>query len=355
MSTPSSFPLVPVVLSGGAGTRLWPLSTEELPKQFLRIWPNEKSLFQQTLERVSVPEFLPPVVVCNRSQADLVRADAARAGVALGALVLEPTRRDSAAAIAAAAAFVEDRHGPDAVIAILPSDHLIAPPDRFRAALLEAAARSRGGFLMTFGIAPTRAATEYGYIEQGQPLAGETGAFEVLRFHEKPEAALAAQYVEAGRFYWNSGMFVFPAGVFREEARSLMPDIDAAAETAVRRAVVRGDAVELDETAFASAQRTSIDYALLEKSNRVAVLPAHFEWSDVGNWNSVHEVMQAGDARNYIHGDAVGLDCTSSLVLSEGIPVRILGVEGLCVVATKTGVLVTRLDRAADIKQALET
>jgi len=346
--------ILPVILSGGAGTRLWPLSTEALPKQFMRIWDGGRSLFQDTLLRMAGEGFLPPAVICNASQEALVRADARDAGVPLGAILLEPARRDSAAAIAAAAAWAERAHGPGIVLAVFPSDHLIKDAEDFRALVRRAALVAASGRIGTFGIAPTRPATEFGYIERGAALAGFEEAYAVAQFREKPDAATARSYLESGRFDWNSGMFVFTAGTFREEAERHMADIWSLAREAVAGGLQRGDALDLSPEAFSGARRISIDYALLETSDRVAVLPARFDWSDVGNWGSVHEALAGGAAgANVARGDVVTRDCTGTLVVTQGLPVRVMGLEGVAVVVSEEGVLVTRLDQAARIKELL--
>jgi len=346
--------IVPVILSGGAGTRLWPLSTDQMPKQFLRTWGDGRSLFEQSLARVTGDGFLPPVVVCNRSQEALVRADAERAGLVLGVVLLEPDRRDSAAAIAAAAAWVGAEHGEDAVIAVFPSDQLIPDTGAFQSKLRRASEIAAAGFIVTFGIKPTRAATEFGYIQRGTSLAPEGDAFQVTAFREKPAPPVAEAYFASGQHSWNSGMFVFQAATFGDEAGQHMPDVHRAATAAVMDGRHRDRAVDLDPAAFGSAPRISIDYALLEKSSRVAVLPVDFAWSDVGNWQSAYESLGPDPEGNVIRGgDVRVVDSRSCLVVSETIPVRVLGLEGVSVIVTSDGVLVTPLARAADVKQVL--
>ncbi|HEX2555778.1 MAG TPA: sugar phosphate nucleotidyltransferase [Microvirga sp.] len=344
--------IVPVILSGGAGSRLWPASTEALPKQFLPLWDG-RSLFAETLERVRSPEFAPPVIICNAGHRDHVEESLRDAGVTGAAILLEPMRRDSAAAIAVAAAYVGREHGPDAVLAVLASDHRIAPVEAFRAALREAAGRAREGYLVTFGVAPTRPATEYGYIEAGAPLGGRPGR-QVLRFHEKPALPVAEGYLASGNFLWNAGIFTFSAAAFRRKAEGPMGDIMGCADAAVAAATQEGDGVlSLDRAAFERCRATSIDYALFEKAKQVAVLPSSFEWSDVGNWNSVHEALTGGSAEVYATGDVRTAQTERALVISDGIPVKVLGLENVAVVATRSGVLVVRLDLAAQIKDLI--
>jgi mannose-1-phosphate guanylyltransferase/mannose-6-phosphate isomerase len=240
------------------------------------------------------------------------------------------------------------------VLAVLPSDHRIKEASAFRKLVQRAALVAASGYIVTFGIAPTRAATEFGYIERGDALLGHDGAFAVARFREKPDAETARNYLASGNFDWNSGMFFFSARTFREEGERHMKDIWDDARQAVLRGQAREGALDLDPEAFAAVRKTSIDYALLEKSQRVAVLPAAFDWSDVGNWSTVHEALAADDQGNVFQGDVKGLDCDGTLVISEDIPVRVLGLDGIAVVVTKAGVLVSRLDHAARIKDVLD-
>jgi mannose-1-phosphate guanylyltransferase/mannose-6-phosphate isomerase len=345
--------IVPMILSGGAGSRLWPASTEALPKQFLRLWDG-RSLFEETLERVRGTGFAPPVSICNAGHRDLAQESLSEAGVTGASILLEPARRDSAAAIAAATAFVERAYGPDAILAVLPSDHRIAPAAAFQAALRNAADRAREGHLVTFGIEPTRPATEYGYIEAGAALGGERPGRQVLRFHEKPALAVAQGYLASGNFLWNAGIFIFSVAAFRREASAPMSDILDCTDAAVSGARSEGDGVfSLDQAAFERCRATSIDYALFEKATRVAVLPTSFAWSDVGNWSSVHEALTDGDEDTYVSGDVRTSQTQRTLVISDGIPVKVLGLENVAVVATRDGVLVVRLDLAPQIKDLM--
>lgn len=346
-------PILPIILSGGAGARLWPLSTERSPKQFLRIWDGGRSLFQDTVLRLVGEGFEDSAVICNIAQESLVRRDAEDIGVALAMVLLEPARRDSAAAIAAAAAWAEEIYGPDVVLAVFPSDHRIADAAAFRDLVRRAAAVAADGHVVTFGIAPTRPATEFGYIERGAALAGFPEAYAVAQFREKPDPETARAYVTSGRFDWNSGMFVFTARAFREAAGRHMADIWDVARNAIARGRARPGALEIDPESFSRARQTSIDYALMEKAERVAVLPARFAWSDVGNWGAVHEALASAPDVNVMQGDVVAKDTAATLVITDRLPVRVMGVEGIAVVVSEHGVLVTRLDQAARIKEVL--
>ncbi|MEO1200744.1 MAG: sugar phosphate nucleotidyltransferase [Pseudomonadota bacterium] len=346
-------PLVPVILSGGAGRRLWPLSTEEQPKQFLKLWPGGRSLFQMTLERIGALDTAPPVIIANVRQAGLIGDALAVVGGEDASLLLEPLRRDTAPAIAAAAVHVHDRFGPDTVMAVLPSDHVIDDHASFAGAMDVACAAAGDGFLCTFGIPPTRPASEFGYIELGAQVSGLSNVLHIARFVEKPDADRAAQLVEAGGHLWNSGMFVFRVDAFLAEAEAYMSDGLDAARHAVRGATADpgSSGLVLDAQAFARAPAISIDYAVFEKSGQAAVVPAGFDWSDLGNWASVHDSLGGDIATG---GDARVLDSDTVLALSDGIPLRVLGVTGLAVIASADGVLIVGLDRAAEVKRLLD-
>ncbi|RJF94498.1 mannose-1-phosphate guanyltransferase [Oleomonas cavernae] len=342
--------LVPVVLCGGSGTRFWPLSTDANPKQFLRLWQG-KSLFQITIARLSGRGAAPALIICNKVHEAEIRRQLAEIGAGEATILLEPERRDSAAAIAVAAAWVARRHGADVPIGIFPSDQLIGDEAAFRHALDLAAILAREGRLVTFGITPDRPATEFGYVERAAPIAAHPGAFEVASFHEKPEAAVAAGYIASGRFDWNSGMFVFTAAGFLAQAEIHMKAILDAARLATTRAVEIGGAWHLDAEAFGQAEKKSIDYALFEHASGVATVPVACGWSDVGNWRSAQVELPKDAAGNVVIGDAKAKETAGSIIVTDGLPVRVLGVEGLAVVVSAAGVLVTRLEDAARLKE----
>ncbi len=348
-------PLVPLLLCGGGGTRLWPLSTDAAPKQFLRLF-GDRSLFQDTLLRTKAAGAAHAVVIGNVAHGGTMRREAEELGDEAPAcsFLLEPMRRDSAAAIAAGIAFIAERFGPDAVAVVLPCDHRIPDHAAFAEAVAKAAATAREGFLATFGITPTHPATGYGYIRRGTETAGPAGAFKAAAFVEKPDAARAAAYCASGDHFWNSGMFVFTPGLFLAEAGRLMPDVVAAAAKAVSEGASAEDALALDAEAFAAAPRISIDYALFEKSDRVAVLPVSFAWSDVGAWDAVHEAGERDADGLCLRGEAVAKDATDTLIVAEGVKVAALGVKDLVIVATREGVLVVDRRRAGEIKSLLD-
>lgn len=346
--------LVPVVLCGGSGTRFWPLSTDASPKQFLPLWQG-RSLFQITLERLSLPGAAAPVIICNVVHEAEVRRQLAAAGVAGATLLLEPERRDSAAAIAAATAWVAAHHGAEVPIGIFPSDQLIRDTAAFARAFAVAADLARDGRLVTFGIRADRPATEFGYVERGAALPGHDDAFAVASFHEKPELAVARHYLDSGRFDWNSGMFAFTAAGFFAEAERHMPAILAAARAAAAAAQPgsRPGTLILDRAAFVAAERKSIDYALFERAAAVATVPLDCGWSDLGNWRSAHAELPKDGAGNVLIGNVKAKDCSNTLIVSNHLPVRVLGVEGLAIVVSPEGVLVTALEQSARLKEVL--
>lgn len=346
--------IVPVVLSGGSGTRLWPLSTPERPKQFLPL-VSERTLFQETLLRLAgLDELAAPIVVCNEAHRFLVAEQLRETGVRAGAIVLEPDGRNTAPAVAAAALVSRkkgsDPFSPDPVLLVLPADHVIANGAAFRAAVGQAVGAARAGRLVTFGVVPTHAETGYGYIEQGAS-EGEWAA--VARFVEKPDRETAKRYVASGRFLWNSGMFAFEAGTLLAELARWAPGIVAACERAVAGARADDDFLRLG-AAFLESPADSIDYALMEKTGRAAVVPLDAGWSDVGSWAALHAAAEKDGDGNVMRGDVLAEACKDSYVRASGRSVAVIGLEGLIVVETGEAVLVMRKDRSQRVKQVGE-
>jgi mannose-1-phosphate guanylyltransferase/mannose-6-phosphate isomerase len=343
--------LVPVILCGGGGTRLWPVSTDAAPKQFLPLLDGGGSTFEATLARCARPDlFAPPVIVANVAQADLIGT--ALAGRATSGLLLEPMRRDSAAAVAAAAVHVRDVD-PDGIMLILAADHVVRNEAAFHEACAAALVAAQSGRFVTFGIRPERPATEYGYLRPGAPLADAPGIQALDAFIEKPDATRAAQLIADGCL-WNSGNFVFPAGLFLEELTAFEPAIASAVTTAVRTGVRDGDVIRLDRAAFAASLMTSVDYAVMERTKRAAVAPCDLGWSDIGSWAALWDVAVKDAAGNAVSGDVVAADTSGSIIRAEpGVAVSVLGLEDVVVIAGPTGVLVTTRARAADIKKVV--
>jgi mannose-1-phosphate guanylyltransferase/mannose-6-phosphate isomerase len=341
--------VVAVLPVGGAGSRLWPLSGDALPKPFLKLI-GPRSLYQMTLERLAAAAVDEVIVVANTTLEPLVRGQAAEIGRSPSGLLLEPFIRDSGPAIAAGVAAVLQRHAADTIVIAAPGDHLIADQGAFARTVSDAARVASDDWLVTFGIRATAASTEYGYIQRGRPLAGHDGAFEVARFHEKPRQDLADAYLRDGGYDWNSGIFVFGAGLFAKEAERHMPAVWAAAVQAVTAGQRQAGGTVLDADAFGRADKTSLDHALLEKSRRVATIPVSFVWSDIGNWSSIYDALQKDSSGNAATGDVALRDVSNTLVVADGVKVVVVGMEDTVVVSSPQGTFVAPRSRAAEIK-----
>ena len=343
--------ITPVIMCGGAGTRLWPISRESMPKQFVPLIGTQ-STFQQVLARIADPELFSRPIVITKSDFRFVVAEQLRERGMTADIVLEPMPRDSAPAVAVAATLASER-GPDALVLVLAADHVIAKPDAFRQACREAASAAAQGRIVTFGIKPTRPVTSYGYIRPGENLnGGQTRA--VTAFVEKPDAATASQYV-ADRYLWNSGNFLFAAATMLREIERFEPAIAHAAKASVAGLTRDLDFLRLPAEPFSRAPKKSIDYAVLERTNLAAVMPADLGWSDVGSWSSVWDVMDHDDAGNATEGAVVVLDSRNSLVHSEEpVLTTLVGLDDVIVVATGDAVLVAARSRAEDVKALVE-
>ena len=328
----------PVILSGGAGTRLWPMSRSLYPKQLLAL-TGARSLLQETALRVpGEAGFAPPLVVANEEHRFIIAEQLREIGVAAEALILEPVGRNTAPAAAVAALRLTERD-PDALMLVMPSDHAIADLAAFRAAAERAAAAAATGHLATFGIAPERAETGYGYIAKGEPLAGLDGAFAVAGFVEKPDPATAERYASSGDYFWNSGIFLFPVGLYLGELERLRPDMLAACKKAVAGASVDADFVRLDKAAFADCPADSIDYAVMEHTERAAVVPVAMGWSDLGSWDALWEMGDKDSGGNVLAGNAVAEATRNCYLRSEAGLVAAIGVEDLVVAGDLGGAL----------------
>lgn len=341
--------LVPVILSGGAGTRLWPLSRELYPKQLLPL-AGERSLIQDTALRAGGEAFGPPIVVCNEEHRFVIAEQLRRVDIAPRAIVLEPVGRNTAAAAAAAAGVL----APGEIMLLLPSDHAIKDVPAFLAAAAHAAAAARAGRLVTFGIDPERPETGYGYIKRGAALPGLDGAFAVERFVEKPDAETARKYIAEGGWAWNSGMFMLPGELFLGELAKFEPGIARAAADALAKAKRDLDFVRLDKDAFAAAPSKSIDYAVMERTSAAAVVPARLGWSDVGAWDALWELGKRDEAGNVVQGDVIAEATRNSYLRTEGRLLATLGVEDLIVVDTRDATLVARKDQAQHVKKIVD-
>jgi mannose-1-phosphate guanylyltransferase/mannose-6-phosphate isomerase len=345
--------IYPVILSGGAGTRLWPLSRAVMPKQLLPL-VTDKTMLQETALRVrGWPDVMAPLVVCGNEHRFLVAEQLRDVGITPHAIMLEPAGRNTAPAVAAAAQFLKAQD-PDAVMLVLPADHVIDKNEAFRLAVERAAALVQDGALATFGIVPGAPETGYGYIKRGAALPGCDDCYQIERFVEKPDRSTAEGFVADGGFYWNSGMFMFRADRFLAEIAQHAPQIADAAARAVQDAYRDLDFCRLDEAAFAASPSDSIDYAVMEHTRDGVVVSADIGWSDVGSWSALADV-QAKDANGNVQRGDVYLDNTSNtLVRAESRIVAVVGVKDLVVVETNDAVLVAHKDQVQRVKNIVD-
>lgn len=337
----------PVILSGGSGTRLWPTSRAHHPKQFMPL-TSERTMIQETALRVSDAErFLPPIVVCNETHRFTVASELQEAGIAMEAEVLEPVGRNTAPAVAAAAALCAARDRGELML-VLPADHHIARPDLFLDVIARGAQLAEKGKLVTFGIVPDSPETGFGYIRRGEAL-GEAG-FKVDAFVEKPDQRTAEGYLDDGGYFWNAGIFLFQAGRMIEELERTAPEIWRQAALAVTRGTRDSDFLRLDKEAFAASPSDSLDYAVMEHTRDAAVVPADIGWSDVGSWSALWDVAEKDAHGNAATGDVILHEASGCFVRAESRLVAALGVEGLVVIETGDAVLVAHRDRVQDVK-----
>jgi len=338
----------PVILSGGAGTRLWPLSVPDRPKQ-LQALTGTKTLLQEALLRVSVSDgFAMPMLIANAAHKVEIEAQLRAIGVTPAAMILEPAARNTAPAIGLAALTAQ----PDELLLVLPSDHVVADIKAFHTAIARAAALAADGWLVTFGIRPNRPETGYGYIQRGAPIG--PGAFAAARFVEKPDEATAESYLLDGSFDWNSGIFLFNAGRLIEELDAQAPDIADGLRQAMRGVGDGQYHVYPDADAFGAIRSQSIDYAVMEKSERVAVVPVAMGWSDVGSWDALHELAEKDDLGTAATGEVITIDSANCLIRSDGPTVVTVGVTDLIVIASDNAVLVLPRGQSQRVRDAVE-
>jgi len=341
----------PVILSGGIGSRLWPLSRECWPKQFLDVAASGRTLVQQTLDRLEgVADLQPPLVVCNEAHRFLVAEQLRESPLGTARILLEPVGRNTAPAIAVAA-LQALQEAPDAVLAVFPADHLIAQPDALREAVEAGIRAAEDGWLVTFGIVPDRPETGYGYIENGDPVADHLQAFQVRQFVEKPDQATAQKYLDQGGFFWNSGMFVLRASRYLEALQAHAPSILRACEAAMVQAERDLDFIRLGGEGFANCPSESIDVAVMEKTDAAVSIPLDAGWNDLGSWATLMDAAEPDANGNVTFGDVLVEDSSNNYLRAESRLVATVGLKDHVVVETADSVLVAPRDRVQDVKQ----
>ena len=344
--------ITPIIMAGGSGSRLWPLSRQLRPKQFLDLL-GDKSLLQQTLARLNGLDVAPPIVISNEEHRFLAAEQLRASGVQDASLLLEPEGRNTAPAITLGALqALKSGKASDTLLLVLAADHVIQDVDAFHKVVISATALAREGHLVTFGIVPTRAEIGYGYIQKGSAL-GE--GFEVARFVEKPDKDVATGYFESGDYLWNSGMFLMRADRYLEALRTHAPDILTACEKAMEGASNDLDFVRVNKASFAACPNDSIDYAVMEKDKHVAVVPLQAGWSDIGSWSALWDVSPKDAQGNVTKGDVMTTESRNNLIYSTYRLVVGVGIEDLMVIETKDALLVARKDMDQSVKKIVET
>ena len=341
--------IVPIIMAGGAGTRLWPISRDSMPKQFISLLSGERSTFETTLHRVSGPDFDRPIVVTSEAFRFICAEQLRSAGVEAD-IVLEPERRDSAGAVAVGAVLAAQRD-PQAICVVLASDHAILDAAAFVADCRRAAALAERGIVMTLGIPPTHPSTAYGYIAPGEELDGPS-AHKVARFVEKPDAATAEDFIAKG-YVWNSGNFIFRTDTMLAEFEIFAPDVLASSRAAVEGAVRDLDFLRLDAEAFAKVPKMSVDIAVMEKTKRAGVLSASFDWSDIGAWDALYDISDKDEQGNVLSGNVEVFEASDNFVRSDDMLTAVIGLKDTIVVATSDAVVVAAKSAAGRVKDVV--
>jgi len=344
--------IIPVILSGGVGSRLWPLSRELYPKQLQQLH-SERSLLQDTVERVSTRQFLAPMVICNQEHRFIVAEQIHAIGIDIAAIVLEPVGRNTAPAVAVAATLCSDIID-DAILLVMPSDHVIKQNDTFHRAVATALPAAESGRLVTFGITATGPETGYGYIRQGGKIDTAPGCFDVDSFVEKPDRQTAETYLASGEYFWNGGIFMFSARKYMAELKRLQPEMERLSRRAVETSVADMDFTRLDEKVFASIPANSIDYAVMELTEDAAVVPVDMGWSDVGAWDALWEISEKDSSGNVVSGDVIVHDVENSYIRSEHRLIAAVGLRDTVIVAMDDVVLCANKNNAQDVKALVD-
>lgn len=339
--------IVPVILSGGSGTRLWPVSRAHYPKQLQPIH-SELSLLQETASRLTDNNFTKPLIVCNEEHRFTVAQQLKEIAISPEAIILEPIGRNTAPA-ATVASIIIAKQNPNAVILIMPSDHVISDLIAFKTAIEKSLPAAINGSFVTFGIQPTKAQTGFGYIKKSNMITNQKGCFEVDAFIEKPNLADAKAFLEDGNYYWNAGIFLFSASKFLQELEKQSPQIVNACKKAVSKAKKDLDFQRLDKKAFTESPSISIDYAVMEKSKNIVVVPVEMGWNDVGSWDALWQLLDKDNNGNVIKGDVIARDTRNSLIRSENSLVTTVGLENTIVIATEDAILVAKKEAAQDV------
>jgi len=343
--------IVPVILSGGSGTRLWPLSRKQYPKQYLPL-VGDNTMLQETILRLSgLDDLAEPIIICNEDHRFIVAEQCQQINITNPTILLEPIGRNTAPAIAAAALQAQ-KISEDSILLVLSADHVIQDIEAFHQAINIASKQAQDGKLVTFGIVPTEANTGYGYIKSTINETG--GAYQVEEFVEKPDAKTAESYLEQGNYLWNSGMFMFQANTLVDELSEYSPNIVISVIDAVRKSKQDLDFIRLDEKSFKSSPSDSIDCALMEKSNNVVVVPLDAQWSDVGSWSALYDIGEKDNNGNVIKGDVVTKDTKNTYINANHHMVTTLGVENLIVVDTPDATFIATQDKAQEVKAIVE-
>ncbi len=336
-------------MSGGAGSRLWPLSRQAIPKQLLPLVTNE-TMVQETAARFTGARFTDPVFICNALHAAPITDQMREMGQSIGTMIVEPMGRNTAPCAVVAARHAQICHT-GALVLLVPADHHVRKPEAFRAAIEAAIPAAQAGRLVTFGITPDRPETGYGYIQQGSDIA--PGVFSIKAFKEKPDAQTASGYLKNGDYVWNAGIFLFSPEVFLDEVNTFASEIDHAASQAYAAAKNKDGVIWLDCSTFEACPGQSIDYAVMESTEKAAVVPCDMGWSDIGSFASLQEV-RADDLGNAVTGDVLTVDVSGSLILTDGPLVAAVGLENVAVIVHQGQVLVVNLDAAQDVKKIVE-